>query len=156
MRAVDPQQPVFATRMMEEWLAQSVAEPRFNLLLLGLFAVLGVTLAAVGIYGVMAFTVSRRTRELGIRLALGAEPSALLTLVLGRGLMMAGAGVVSGLTAGLAASVLLRTMFHGAQILDPLVLAAVSGLVIVVSLLASYVPARRAMRIDPVEALRAD
>jgi putative ABC transport system permease protein len=156
VRAVDPQQPVFATRMMEDWLARSVAEPRFNLLLLGLFAVLGVTLAAVGIYGVMAFTVSRRTRELGIRLALGAEPSALLTLVLGRGLMMAGAGVISGLAAGLAASVLLRTMFHGAQILDPLVLAVVSGLVIAVSLLASYIPARRAMLIDPVEALRPD
>ena len=138
------------------WVDRSVAAPRFDLLLLGLFAVLGVTLAAVGVYGVMAFTVSRRTRELGIRIALGAEPSALLRLVLGRSVLMAVAGVVAGLAAGLGTALLLRTMFHGVQILDPLVLATVSALVVGVSLLASYIPARRAMRIDPLDALRAE
>ena len=154
--AVEPHQPMFDVRMMEDWVDRSVAAPRFNLLLLGLFAVLGVTLAAVGVYGVMAFTVSRRTRELGIRIALGAEPSALLRLVLGRSVLMAVAGVVAGLAAGLGTALLLRTMFHGVQILDPLVLATVSALVVGVSLLASYIPARRAMRIDPLEALRAE
>ena len=153
--AVEPHQPLFDVRMMEDWVDRLVAAPRFNLLLLGLFAVLGVTLAAVGVYGVMAFTVSRRTRELGIRIALGAEPSALLRLVLGRSVLMAVAGVVAGLAAGLGTALLLRTMFHGVQILDPLVLATVSALVVGVSLLASYIPARRAMRIDPLEALRA-
>ena len=147
---------MFDVRMMEDWVDRSVAAPRFNLLLLGLFAVLGVTLAAVGVYGVMAFTVSRRTRELGIRIALGAEPSALLRLVLGRSVLMAVAGVVAGLGAGLGTALLLRTMFHGVQILYPLVLATVSALVVGVSLLASYIPARRAMRIDPLEALRAE
>ncbi len=128
--AVEPHQPMFDVRMMEDWVDRSVAAPRFNLLLLGLFAVLGVTLAAVGVYGVMAFTVSRRTRELGIRIALGAEPSALLRLVLGRSVLMAVAGVVAGLAAGLGTALLLRTMFHGVQILDPLVLATVSALVV--------------------------
>lgn len=104
----------------------------------------------------MAFTVSRRTRELGIRIALGAEPSALLRLVLGRSVLMAVAGVVAGLAAGLGTALLLRTMFHGVQILDPLVLATVSALVVGVLLLASYIPARRAMRIDPLEALRVE
>jgi len=156
VRATDPQQPVFAARMMEEWVARSVAEPRFNLTLLILFGVLAVALAAVGVYGVMAFTVARRTRELGIRLALGARPSGLLRLVLGRSLSMTSIGVAVCLAAGLSAAVTLESMFRGAQVLDPIVLVAVSVLVLGVALLASYLPARRAMRIDPVEALRAE
>jgi putative ABC transport system permease protein len=156
IRAVEPHQPIFAVHMMEDWVFRSVAASRFNLLLLGLFAVLGILLAAVGVYGVMAFTVSRRTRELGIRVALGAEPTALLTLVLGRSLLMAAAGVLVGLAAGLGTTLLLRTMFHGVQILDPIVFATVSVLVLTVAVLASYAPARRAMRIDPLEALRTD
>ena len=142
--------------MMDEWLARSVAEPRFNLVMLSVFGGLAIALAAVGIYGVMAFAVSRRTRELGIRMALGARPQSLLRLVLGRSLSMTAVGVAAGLAAGLAAALTLKSTFYGARVLDPIVLAAVPVVVLSIALLASYVPARRAMQVDPIEALRAD
>ncbi len=156
VRAVDSAQPVFSARMMDEWLARSVAEPRFNLVMLSVFGGLAIALAAVGIYGVMAFAVSRRTRELGIRVALGARPQSLLRLVLGRSLSMTAVGVAAGLAAGLAAALTLKSTFYGARVLDPIVLAAVPVVVLSIALLASYVPARRAMQVDPIEALRAD
>ena len=154
VRAVDPQQPVFVVRMMDDWVSRSAAEPRFSLLLLGLFAGLSVVLTAVGVYGVVASMVTRRTRELGIRLALGGQPATLLRLVLGRSLSITGAGLLAGLAAGLVVSTVLSATFADARAFDPLVLLIVAVLVPTVSMIASYLPARRAMRVDPVEALR--
>jgi putative ABC transport system permease protein len=156
VRRVDPQQPLFATRTMEDWMSRTVAAPRFNLVLLTLFATFAIALAAVGVYGVMAFTVTRRTRELGIRLALGARPASLMQLVLRHSLTLAGAGVAAGLSAGLVAATAIESQFYGARVFDPLVIVLVPAIVLGVALLASYLPARRAMHVDPVVALRAE
>lgn len=156
VRAVDVEQPTWAPRTMEQWLGRTVSAPRFNLLLLSIFGTLAVLLAAVGIYGVMAFGVSRRTRELGIRAALGARPSSLMRVVLREGAILAGAGIVLGGAAGLLVGRSLSAAFHDIRLADPLVLTAVPLLVLAVAMLASYIPARRAMRIDPVVALRAE
>ena len=156
VRAVDVEQPTWSPRTMEQWLGRTVSEPRFNLLLLSIFGTLAVLLAAVGVFGVMAFGVSRRTRELGIRVALGAQPVSLMRVVLREGAMLAGAGILIGGAAGLLVGRSLSVAFHDIRLADPLVLTAVPLLVLAVAMLASYVPARRAMRIDPVVALRAD
>ena len=156
VRAVDVEQPTWSPRTMEQWLSRTVAEPRFNLLLLSIFGTLAILLAAVGVYGVMAFGVSRRTRELGIRVALGAQPSSLMRVVLREGAILAGAGIVLGGAAGLLVGRSLSAAFHDIRLADPLVLTAVPLLVLAVAMLASYIPARRAMRIDPVVALRAE
>jgi len=141
---------------MDEWLGRSVAQPRFSLLLLALFATLAILLAAVGVYGVMSFAVTRRTRELGIRLALGAQRGSLLRFVLSEAAWLAGAGILLGGAGALAAGQYMRTLFHDLQPADPVVLTAVPAGVFVVALLASYLPARKAMLVDPVQALRAD
>ena len=156
VRAVDVEQPTWSPRTMEQLLARTVAEPRFNLLLLSIFGTLAVLLAAVGVYGVMAFGVTRRTRELGIRVALGARPRSLMGVVLREGVTLAGAGILFGSAAGLLVGRSLSAAFHDIRLADPLVLIAVPLLVLAVAMLASYIPARRAMRVDPVVALRAD
>lgn len=156
VRTIDVQQPTWAPGTMDEWLGRTVAQPRFNLVLLSLFATLAVLLAAVGVYGVMAFAVSRRTRELGIRLALGAQRASLLRFVLSEAARLAAAGILVGGAGALLAGQYMRAIFHDLRLSDPVVLSAVPVLVFVVALLASYVPARRAMAVDPVEALRAD
>jgi putative ABC transport system permease protein len=156
VRAVDPSQPVYAQLMMDDWIARSVAEPRFNLTLLSLFAALAIALTAVGVYGVMSGMVTRRTRELGVRLALGARPGALLTLVFRDGAVITGTGLAIGLFASAIASAVMGAWLVGARILDPLMIGAVILVVLGVALLACYIPARRAMRVDPVQALRAE
>jgi ABC-type antimicrobial peptide transport system permease subunit len=156
VRSVDPLQPVFEARMMDEWFSRSVAEPRFSLVLLGLFAALAIALTAVGIYGVMTSMLARRTRELGVRLALGADRVALVRLILGHGAVITGIGLATGLAAGLTASALLDAAFIGGRTIDPIVLGVVVTLVAAVALLACIVPARRALRVDPVIALRAE
>ena len=156
VRAVDPAQPVFAQRMMDDWIARSVAEPRFNLTLLTLFAGLAIALTAVGIYGVMSAMVTRRTRELGVRLALGARPETLLTLVIRDGAVITAVGLTTGIFASLVASVAMGALFVGARALDPMTLGAVIVVVLAIALLACALPARRAMRVDPVIALRAE
>ena len=156
VRAVDVEQPTWSPRTMEEWLARTVSEPRFNLLLLSIFGGLAVLLAGIGIYGVMAFGVSRRTRELGIRVALGAQPASLMRAVLREGAMLTGMGLLLGGAAGLLAGRSLAVIFHDVRLADPVVLTVIPLFVLAVATVASYVPARRAMRIDPVIALRAD
>ena len=156
VRTVDPQQPVFAARMMDEWVARSVSEPRFTVLLLIVFASLAMILTAVGIYGVMSSMVARRTRELGVRLALGARPATLLGLVLRRGVFLTLVGLAAGLMAGALSSFAFRAVFVGGGTIDPVVAGLVVALVLGVALLACFVPARRAMRLDPVDALRAE
>ena len=148
-----PDAPVRFSTFVEEtggWLA----DRRFLLLLVGLFAVAALALAAVGIYGVVAFSVTRRTQEIGIRVSLGAQRSNILRLVVGEGARMAAFGVVIGIAASLAITRLMSSLLFGVSATDPLTFVGVAALLSSVALLASYLPARRAMRVDPMVALR--
>ena len=159
--SIDPRQPIYDIKPMEERVSGSSAQPRFLSLLLGLFAGLAATLAAIGIYGVMSYTVAQQTRELGIRLALGAETGNVLRLVLNRGLAMAGLGVGIGVAgafglARLVASAVLEKTLYQTSALDPVIFTAVTVGLVMVAFAATWVPARRATRVDPVVALRAE
>jgi predicted permease len=154
--AQDPQQPVYDVMPMEARVSGSSSQPRFMSLLLGLFAAVAATLAAVGIYGVMSYTVAQQTRELGIRMALGAETSNVLRLVLNKGLVLAGVGIGIGLGGALALGKVMASQLFQTRAADPLVFAGVSAGLVVVALLATLIPARRATRVDPVVALRAE
>jgi len=139
---------------MDELLAQSVAQPRFLAVLLTGFAGLAALLALVGVYGLLSFAVSRRVRELGIRMALGAGRRRVVGLVLGQSAVLAGAGVAAGAVLALTLTRLLRSLLFGVQPGDPLTIAAMASAIAVAALLASVPPALRAARIDPVIALR--
>jgi putative ABC transport system permease protein len=154
IRALDPNQPVSDVRTMDQVMSEWVARSRFNTLLLGLFAGLATLLSAVGIFGVMNYSVALRTRELGLRLAIGAQPRQVLLLVLKQGLLLTVFGVVVGLGAAFALTRLLSGLLFGVEAVDVTTFTAISLLLIIVSLLACYLPARRAMRIDPLQALR--
>ena len=131
-----------------------LADRRFLLLLVGVFAASALVLAAVGIYGIVAFSVARRTQEIGIRMALGAERRDVLRLIVGEGARLAVAGVALGLAGAFAVTRLVASLLFGVSATDPATFAAVAALLAAVALLASYVPARRAMRLDPNVALR--
>lgn len=154
IRTLDPNQPVSDVRTMNQVMSEWVGRSRFNTLLLGLFAGLATLLSTVGIFGVMNYSVALRTRELGLRLAVGAQPRQVLLLVLKQGLVLTIAGVVLGLAAAFALTRLLSGLLFGVGAVDATTFATISLLLIVVSLLACYLPARRAMRIDPLTALR--
>jgi predicted permease len=154
IRAIDSALPLAEVRPMAEVIGSSIAQPRFRTTLLSLFGAAALLLAAIGIYGVLAYTVAQQTREIGIRMALGANPGRVLRLVLGRGLRLAGAGMVIGVLAALMLTRLLNSLLFGVSATDPITFAAVAGLLFAVALLACYVPARRAMRVDPMVALR--
>jgi len=154
IRSLDPNQPVSDLRTMNQVMSEWVARSRFNTLLLGLFAGLATLLSAVGIFGVMNYSVSLRTRELGLRLAVGAQPRQVLMLVLKQGLALTIVGVVLGLAAAFALTRLLSGLLFGVAAVDVTTFASISLLLVIVSLLACYLPARRAMRIDPLSALR--
>ncbi len=154
IRALDPNQPVSDVRTMNQVMSEAVSRSRFNTLLLALFAGLATLLSAVGIFGVMNYSVALRTREIGLRLAIGAQPRQVLLLVLKQGLMLTVAGVVIGLIASFALTRLLAGLLFGVAAVDAPTFATISLLLIAVSLLACYLPARRAMRIDPMTALR--
>jgi predicted permease len=152
--ATDPLVPTGAIRSMDQVLSRSLALRSFMMLLLGFFGGLALLLASVGIYGVIAFAVSQRTREIGVRMALGARPADVLRMVLREGMTLVGAGVVLGVAASLMLTRLLEGMVYGVRVRDPLIFAAVDLLLVAVSLVACYVPARRATRVDPLVALR--
>ena len=154
IRAIDSALPVAEVKPMEEAIGSSIAQPRFRTALLSLFGAAALLLAAIGIYGVLAYTVTQQTREIGIRMALGANPGRVLRLVLARGLRLAGAGTAIGVLAALVLTRLLGSLLFDVSATDPLTFAAVAGLLLAVALLACYVPARRAMRVDPMVALR--
>lgn len=154
IRTLDPNQPVSDVRTMNQVMSEWVSRSRFNTLLLGLFAGLATLLSAVGIFGVMNYSVALRTRELGLRLAVGAQPRQVLLLVLKQGFVLTIVGVVLGLAAAFALTRLLSGLLFGVGAVDVTTFATISLLLVAVSLLACYLPARRAMRIDPLSALR--
>lgn len=155
-RALDPALTLYDIRTMEQIRAASVAERRFLLLLIGVFGVLALVLASVGVYGVMSLVVSERTQEVGVRLALGAEPSEVLGMIVRHAMRLAGLGVMLGLVAAAALAPLLASQLFGVQVLDPLTFATVPVLLVLVATLAALLPARRAMRVDPMSALRCE
>ena len=154
VRAVDPNEPVFSVRTMDVVVASTFAERRFTMLLLALFAVTALALSAIGIYGVMAYFVTQRTREIGIRMALGASSRDVLRMVLGQGARLAAAGVVVGLAGALAITRAISALLYAVSPRDPATLAALSAALAVIALAACYIPARRATRVDPIRALR--
>ncbi len=156
IHALDPELPAFELKTMEERLAGSLAARRFSTFLLGVFAVTALILAAIGIYGLLDYSVSQRTREIGIRMALGAQPAKIALLVVRQSFVLVIVGTVIGLTSAFALTRVMSTLLYGVSATDlrtfvvpPLVLAGIA-------LVASYVPARRAARVDPTVALRSE
>ena len=154
VQALDKDQPVSEIRTMEWYLADSMAQRRFNVLLLGAFAGLALILAAVGIYGVIAYTVTQRTHEMGIRIALGAQGGDILKLIFAHAMLTTLAGIVIGLGAAFGLTRLLQNLLYQVTATDPFVFASITLLLLVVAMAATYIPARRAMKVDPITALR--
>jgi putative ABC transport system permease protein len=155
LREMNPEIPVrFGT--LQEVFSASLSDRRFSLLLLGIFAVTALVLAVTGIYGIISYLVAQRTREIGIRLALGAPAGAVLGMVLRRGVLLAAAGVAVGLVSALLATRLLAGLLYGIGTRDPVTFVAVPLLLLGVAALASYVPARRTTRVDPMIVMRAE
>jgi putative ABC transport system permease protein len=154
VEAVDPSVPVYAVRTMEDVIARSMAERRFALQILGFFAGVALLLAAIGIYGVMAYTFSQRRHEIGIRMTLGAQPRDILRMALSEGMTLVAVGLGSGLVGALILTRFLRSMLYAVSPNDPLTFVALPALLAAVALLACFAPARRATQVDPLEALR--
>jgi putative ABC transport system permease protein len=156
MRKVDPALPLTNMRSLEQIVGRSLAQQRFNSTLLGLFAAIGLLLAAIGVYGVMSYVVTQRTHEIGIRMALGARRSEVLKLIVGKGLALALAGVALGLGASLALTRLMKDFLFGVEPNDPLTFGVIALLLTIVALVACWIPAHRATKVDPLTALRHD
>jgi putative ABC transport system permease protein len=150
----DPDVPMFRVRTLDQLVADAVAQPRIYMMLVGLFALTAVVLAAIGIYGVLVHAVSQRTREIGIRLALGARRREVVVMVVRQAAGLAAAGLIAGKIAAFLASGAVRSLLFGVEPTDSTTYAVVAGGLFLIALVASYVPARRASRIDPVRALR--
>jgi len=154
--SVDREQPLSRIQPLEDVIAGSIAPRRFNTLLLGIFAALALLLAAVGVYGVISYTVAQRTREIGLRMALGARRSDVLKLVVKQGMSLALAGVGAGLAASFALTRLMANLLFGVSPSDPLTFGVIALSLVAVATLACYLPARRATKVDPMVALRHD
>ncbi len=151
---VDKNQPITAVKTMDQLMSASVAQPRFYTLLLGVFAVIALVLASVGIYGVMSYSVAQRTHEIGVRVALGAQSGDVLRLVLKQGMKLTFAGIAIGLISAALLTRVMSSLLYGVSATDPSIFILISLLLMTVALLACYIPARRAMRVDPMIALR--
>jgi ABC-type antimicrobial peptide transport system permease subunit len=156
VRAVDRDLPTFGVRTMDEMVRRATATRRFSTELLGAFAVLALVLAAVGIYGVMAFVVGQRTRELGIRIALGAKPWSVVRLVMRDALMLAAAGVVTGLVGSAILMRVIAGLLFQVHATDPATIVGIPVLLTATAALAAWRPARRASSVDPITALKAE
>src|SRR5829696_443278 len=152
--ALNKDQAVFNVRTMEEIVGQSIAPRRFSMVLLGVFAIVALALASIGIYGMMSYAVAQRTREIGLRMTLGAQSGNVLRLVIGHGMKLALAGVGLGLVASLALTRTMKNLLFGVSATDPLTFTGIALLLALVALLACWVPARRAAKVDPMVALR--
>jgi putative ABC transport system permease protein len=153
---LDPEQAAGEIRTFDQFLARSIATPRFTAILLGVFATLALLLAGFGLYGVMAYSVAQRRREIGIRMALGAQSADVRSLVVTQAVRLGAAGLVIGIAGALAVTRVLDSLLFGVTATDPLTFTAVSAALVTVLVLAAYLPARRATRVDPIVALRAD
>jgi putative ABC transport system permease protein len=151
---LDKDQPVSDVRTMDEWVSRSLAQSRFTSTVLVIFAALALLLAEIGIYGVMSYAVSQRASEIGIRIALGAADRTILGMIVGDGIRLAGIGLAIGVTLALALNRAITSLLFGTTPTDPLTFTAVVAILAIVALLASYLPARRAARIAPGDALR--
>lgn len=156
VRALDANQPIYGVATIQELVRELTAERRLNTLLFALFAVVAAVLAAAGIYGVIAYSVEQRTRELGVRLALGAMPREIFGLVVREGMVMALVGIVGGVVAAVGATQVMRTLLYDTSATDPWTYGVMALGALAIALCACLIPARRAMRVDPLEALRAD
>jgi putative ABC transport system permease protein len=156
VRKLDPALPIDSVQPLEEVVSESVAEPRFRALLLTAFATAALALAAIGLYGLISYSVAQRTREIGIRVALGARPAQVVGPIVREGMTVAVIGVGFGLLGSLAATKVIAAFLFGIEATDPLTFGAVAALLLLVALLASYIPSRRALQVDPLVALKAD
>jgi len=156
LAAIDPAIPLNSVRVFDEYLARSLARPRFNALLLSIFAASALVLTAIGIYGVLAYSVAQRTNEIGIRMALGAAQSNIFRLVIGQAMTIVGISVAIGLVGAFAATRLLNSLLFGVTAWDPFTFSAIVVLISLVAFLAAWLPARRASRVDPIIALRTE
>jgi putative ABC transport system permease protein len=153
---LDPQLPLATVRTLDDWVSSTAAQPRLNAQLFGIFAAVALLIAAVGIYGVLAYSVNQRTREIGLRMALGAQRAGVLRLIIGEGMTVGLIGIGAGLAAAVALSRALSSLVFGVPVNDPVTFSAVGALLTLVALAACAVPARRASRVDPMVALRDD
>lgn len=156
LREVDPGVPLYTVQSVRQIVDASIAQPRLNTTMLTLFAGIALVLAVLGIYGVVSYSVTQRSQEMGVRMALGAQRGDVVRLVLREGLLLAGGGAFIGLLGALAGTTLIRSWLYGIERDDPVTMLAAAAALIVVALLASYVPAMRAARVDPVTAMRAE
>src|SRR5262245_5075919 len=156
VQSLDPHQPIYNLRTVDQIRADSIAPERLNLTLLVLFAALALLLAAVGIYGIMAYTVAERRQEIGLRMAMGAQTHDILKLVIGQGIKLALVGLAIGLVASVALTRMMKKLLFNVSATDPLTFIVVAALLVAVALLACYLPARRATKVDPLLALRYD
>ncbi|MBV9146327.1 MAG: ABC transporter permease, partial [Acidobacteria bacterium] len=154
VRELDSELALANIRSLDDWVSNSAAQPRLNSVLLGIFAAVALLIAAIGIYGVLAYSVSQRTREIGLRMALGATPGTVLKLIVGEGMLVVGAALIFGLLGAVALTRTVSTLLYGVTMRDPVTYAGVSLMLALVSLAACIIPARRAARVDPMLALR--
>ena len=154
VQELDKDQPIYNVRTLEGLIDNSVSRPQFNLFLLGAFATLALLMSSLGLYGVMSYAVMQRTREIGIRMALGAPARDVLRMVVKQGMTLALIGVALGLAGALALTRVMRNLLFNVSATDPATFASIALLLISVATIASYIPARRATKIDPLQALR--
>jgi putative ABC transport system permease protein len=153
---MDPGIPLTSVRVFDEYISRSLARPRFNALLLSIFAGTALVLTAIGIYGVIAYSVAQRTNEIGIRIALGAAQSNIFRLIVGQAMMLVAISIMFGLAGAFAATRLLSSLLYGVSTRDPITFVSIVLIIALVAFLAAWLPARRASRIDPIQALRAE
>jgi putative ABC transport system permease protein len=153
---IDPALPVSTVRTMDEWVSNNAAQPRLNAILLAVFAGVAMLIAAIGIYGVLAYSVNQRSREIRVRLALGAPRGMVLQLIVREGMMVGAVGIGVGVIAALALSRALSSLVFDVRVRDPLTYSAVAATLMLVALAACVIPARKASRVDPMVALRCD
>src|SRR5213078_3562740 len=154
VRALDPDQPIYDARTLAEIRDNSISRQRLNLALLGIFATAALALAVIGLYGVLGCAVAQRQREIGVRMALGAQRRDVLGLVVGHGMRLTGIGVILGLAGALALTRVLKSLLFEIRPFDPVTFLLVTAVLAGVALLACWIPARRAAKVDPIEALR--
>ena len=156
IQAVDKDEPVYNIRTMDEVVSRSLSSRSFNLVLLGSFAALALFLTAIGVFGLISFAVAQRRHEIGVRMALGAQPAGIFSLIVGQGLRLSAVGIAGGLIAAFALTRLMATMLVGIKPTDPATFVTMAALFFLIAGVASWLPARRAAALDPVDALRAE